>query len=184
MFTAVSFYGIATTGAWRWLFSSFQWRGRNSWRFTPTSFISLRGPVISQAGRQAGITLLHPCRALCIHAMSWFWKSRFRAIFHKLRYSRIKLFAPAEDCLAYTPNGGGREVATSERRTVNRDFSYKSCKCEMNTACFLFLCGIQCNFSLLCDSGCRQSSLVAHSAAIITCNMDRLVFRPCSETFA
>jgi len=70
--------------------------------------------------------------------MFWLWKSQFRAIFHKLRYSQITLFAPAEDCLAYTPNDGSREVAATERRTVNRDFSYKSCKYEINQHIFFF----------------------------------------------
>ena len=80
--------------------------------------------------------------------MFWFWKSQFRASFHKLRYSQIKLFAPAEDCLAYTPNAGGGEVAAMERRTVTRDFSYKRCKYDINppifssvpfSACFISL---------------------------------------------
>ena len=90
----------------------------------------------AQLVRQAGITLLHPCHALYLYSMFWFWKSQFRASFHKLRYSQIKLFAPAEDCLAYTPNAGGGEVAAIERRTVNRDFSYKRNKCEINPHIF------------------------------------------------
>jgi hypothetical protein len=53
-----------------------------------------------------------------------------------LEYSQIKLFAPAEDCLAYTPNDGGGEVAATERRTVLQDFSSKFCKYEMNKAYF------------------------------------------------